>query len=162
LNKKWPDISREILIHFYKLVNIPVPEWIDLLEEQRDAIDESSEKTLFELRSFLMNKINDVYAKNKKFDPTEIEMGTYSKLNYCIEKKLIPFLSEQQENTLIITVDIMKELRLNHGIENLTALKDVGMLLDFKYVNKTVNGKKMRVLDSSKESFIKFIEAEIT
>jgi hypothetical protein len=133
-----------------------------LFEEQRDAIDESSEKTLFELRSFFMNKINDVYARNKKFDPTEIEMGIYSKLNYCIEKNLIPFLSEQQENTLIITVDIMKELRLNHGIENLTALKDVGMLLDFKYVNKTVNGKKMRVLDSSKESFIKFIEAEIT
>jgi Bifunctional DNA primase/polymerase, N-terminal len=57
LNKKWPDIAREILVHFYKLVNIPIPEWIELFEEQRDAIDESSEKTIFELRSFFMNKI---------------------------------------------------------------------------------------------------------
>jgi hypothetical protein len=164
LDKKWPDIAREILAHFYKLVNIPVPEWIDLFEEQRDAIDESSEKTQCELRSFFMNKINHVYASNKKFDSTDakIDVDIYSKLNYCIEKKLIPFLSEQQEKTLIITVDIMKELKSNQSIENLTSLKDVGMLLGFKYASKYVNGKKMRVLEGTRESLIKFIDSEMT
>jgi hypothetical protein len=46
-------------------------------------------------------------------------------------------------------------------IPHLIALKDVGMLLDFKYANKTVNGRKMRALEGTRENFIKFINAEI-
>jgi hypothetical protein len=34
-------------------------------------------------------------------------------------------------------------------------------ILGFRYVNKNINGKKMRVLEDTKESFIKFIDAEI-
>jgi hypothetical protein len=91
-----------------------------------------------------------------------MEINLYSKLNYCLRNSIIPFLSEQQENILIITVDIMKELKSNQNIENLTALKDVGLLLGFKYVNKTVNGRKARILEGTTEKFIKFIEAKIT
>jgi hypothetical protein len=162
LDKAWNDIAKEILVHFYDFVDIPVPEWIEYLEEQRDAIDESSEKTLFELRSFLMNRINDVYVKHRKFEST-IDTDTYisSKLGHCVKYNLIPFLSEKEENILIITVDIMRELRLNQGIENITSLKDVGSLLAFEYANRYVNGKKMRVLEGTKESIIKFIDAEI-
>jgi hypothetical protein len=159
LDKAWNDIAKEILVHFYDFVDIPVPEWIEYLEEQRDAIDESSEKTLFELRSFLMNRINDAYVKHKKFDSsTWDKIDINAKLVYCLDNKIIPFLSAKEENILIITVDIMRELGLNQGIENITSLKDVGSLINFEYTYRYVNGKKMRVLVGTKESIIKFID----
>jgi DNA-binding transcriptional regulator WhiA len=55
----------------------------------------------------------------------------------------------------------MRELRLNHSIENLTSLKDVGSLLDFEYTNRYINGRKRRLLEGTKENFIKFIDVEI-
>jgi hypothetical protein len=87
---------------------------------------------------------------------------TMSQLDYCVKNKIIPFISDRGKNILIITVDLMKELKLNQSIENLTSLKDVGMLLGFKYASKYVNGKKMRVLEGTRESLIKFIDSEMT
>jgi hypothetical protein len=87
---------------------------------------------------------------------------TMSQLDYCVKNKIIPFISDRGKNILIITVDLMKELKLNQSIENLTSLKDVDMLLDFKYANKTANGKKMRALEGTREKFIKFINADMT
>ena len=88
-------------------------------------------------------------------------MDINSKLDYCLNNKIIPFISVLDEHTLIITIDIMKELKMNQSIENLTGLKDVGEQIGFNYVNKTVNGKKMRVLEGTKEDFVKFINTEI-
>ncbi len=70
-----------------------------------------------------MNRINDAYVKHRKFDSfQDVEIDICSKVNYCVKNKIIQFLSEQQGNNLIITVDIMKDLKSNHGIENLAAL----------------------------------------
>ncbi len=161
INKPWQDVAKEILAHFYKLVKTPIPEWLEYFEEQRDVIDESSEKTLFELRSFLLTKINEMYSKSGRFNNPQSDPDILSKLDYCIKYKSIPFISEVDESTLIITIDIMQELKLNQCIENLTGLKDVGEQLGFNYVNKNVNGKKRRVLEGTKEDFVKFINTEI-
>ena len=60
-------------------------------------------------------------------------------------------MSEAAESTLIITQDIMAELkRTNQGIENLTGLKDLGTHFGFNYVNKYINGRKARVLKGKK------------
>ena len=68
------------------------------------------------------------------------------------------------DNTMIITVDIMKEILMNNqAIENLTALKDVGTELGFTYVNKNVKArKKMRMLEGKRKVFLGLINAEMT
>ena len=159
LDSNWNNLAEEILCHFYELVEYPKPDWIEYFEEQRDAIDESSEKTHFDLRAFLLNTINDAYARNKRFDHSEIEPKIYSKLHYCLTNNLISFLSESKDHTIIITQDIMTRLREKNGIENLTSLKDVGSQIGFKYTNKNINGKKMRVLEGRREVFNNFIES---
>ena len=159
--KKWEDIAKDILVHFYELVSLPPPTWLNLFEEQRDAVDESTEKTVFELRAFLMNKINDAYSKNKRFDFEPSKESVISKLDYCLKHNLIPFIDEHEGN-IIITIDIMKELRqINLSIENLTSLKDVGSQLGLSYVNKNIYGKKMRILMGPKENLVNFISPKV-
>ena len=162
VNKQWHDIARDVLVEFYRYAGCPTPDWIDYLEEQRDAIDESSEKTHFELRAFLLNKINESYSRNRRLDYTGIDVDTTTKIDHCLKNRLVPFMSEVDESTLIITKDIMEDLnRTNQGIENLTGLKDLGTHFGFNYVNKYINGKKMRVLEGKKESLLEFINVEI-
>jgi len=160
-NKRWIDIAKDILGHFYEFAKVPLPEWIDLFEEQRDSIDEITEKTLFELRAFFIDTINDEWARHKKFDDSETDPDIFSKFDFCLEKRLIPFLSKTKDNTLIITHDIMTQLKEKHSIENITTLKDIGYQIGFKYANKAVYGKKMRVLEGEIKDFNKFIDADM-
>jgi hypothetical protein len=161
LDSNWNDLAEEILCHFYELVGAPKPDWIEYFEEQRDAIDESSEKTHFDLRAFLLNSINDVYARNKRFDHSDIEPSICSKLDYCLGKGLISFLSESKDHTIIITHDIMTRLRERNGIENLTSLKDVGSQIGFNSTSKYIDGKKMRVLEGKRDVLNNFIDPDM-
>jgi hypothetical protein len=54
----------------------------------------------------------------------------------------------------------MKELK-NNDLENITSLKDVGLLLNFKYVNKNFNGKKMRDLEGAVNNLTRFLELDV-
>ena len=98
-----------------------------------------------------MDSIDGCFQKNTIAD----------KLVYCIANKLIPFLLKGKDDTLIITQDIMSKLNASRRIENLVGLKDVGLHLGFEYVNKDVNGKKRRLLEGSKDDFIKIIDAKV-
>ena len=158
MNKKWADIAKDILVHFYEFAKIPIPGWIDLFEEQKDAVDESSENAHFDLRAFLLDTVNNAYARNKRFDQSEIEPNIHSRLQYCLTNNLISFLSESKDHTLIITHDIMTRLREKNGIENITSLKDVGSQIGFNSTSKYINGKKMRVLEGRREVFNNFID----
>ncbi len=161
LNKEWNDIAIEILEKFYKLVDTQAqaPDWIYLLEEQRDAIEESSNNTMLELRAFLIDKINNAYSRLGKYQ--DMELDIISKLDYCTDKNLIPFLSRPNDNTLMITKDIMSDIKLNRNIENITGLDSLGLLIGFEYVSKYVNKKKVRVLWGNRIDFIDFISPPV-
>ena len=133
VNKGWQDIAKEILINFYKIADMPSPEWIERFVEQRDSIDESMEKTHFELRGFFVNKINDAYNKNIRIDNrvcTYSDVDIRQKFKYSLKNKLLSFISEIKESSMMVSVDIMKELRMLAGIENITGLKDIGVQSD--------------------------------
>ena len=66
LNIPWEELSKEILQNFYQFAGLETPQWIDYFVEQRDAVDESSEKTFFGLRAILANKINEACSKYLK------------------------------------------------------------------------------------------------
>ena len=120
-------------------------------------------RKLCELRTFLIYKINDAYSRHRKMDYTATEIDISSKLDHCLKNKLVPFMSEIDEDMLIITIDIMKDIKMNDQvIENLTGLKDVGAQLGFIYVNKNVNGRKMRVMEGKRDVFLGLINSEIS
>jgi hypothetical protein len=165
-SKTWSEVSKDILKAFFEFANKLPPEWIDYLEEQRDAVDESNELTHFGLRAFILNKINETYSRFIRNVADESNHNQYelassaSKLRFCLQNKLISFLHAIDNGFIVISSDIMKELR-NSNIENITSLKDIGLLLNFKYTNKNFNGKKMRVLYGKMDTLLEFLDAEI-
>lgn len=98
LSKDWNNIAIEILEKFYQLVEMSFPKWIYLLEEQRDAIEDSSDNTMFDLRAFLITKINDGFSRHIRSDPLAISQDykILDKLDYCVDNKIIPFLLEER------------------------------------------------------------------
>lgn len=119
------------------------------------------EKTHFELRGFFVNKINDAYNKNIRIDNracTYSDVDIRQKFKYSMKNKLLSFISEIKESSMMVSVDIMKELRMLAGIENITGLKDIGFQIGFNYQNIRVNGKRMRVLVGKKEDFMSFVD----
>jgi len=154
----WKEITKRILIEFYQYADKEVPEWIEYFIEQRDAIDESNEKIQSALRAFFRNKINDVYSRNK--DLNSSISGLNDKLEYCLKNELISFLQDMRGN-IIVTHDIMDEIKRGDRIENITSLKDIGSQVDFEYVSKYINNKKMRVLEGTRSKLLKFINPDI-
>ena len=165
IEKQWKDLSVELLEEFYKFVEMDIPPWIYNFEEQRDAVDESNELTHFGLRAFLINRVNELYSRYFNLDRSGEEginlTPLSEKVQYCLSNNLISFLHKTENGLMLVTIDIMKELK-SHNIENMTSLKDIGALLQFKYTNKNFGGKKMRVLEGKIDYFVKFLDSKIT
>lgn len=159
----WKDLSFNILTQFYRFANKTVPDWIEYFEKQSDAIDESYELTHFELRAFLLTKINETYSKYSKINTEENNKNDniiLSKICFCLKHKLIPFLHFFNDNNIVITIDIMSELK-NNNIENITSLHDVGTLLNLNYTNMNFFGKKRRLLYGQMDNLLRFLDLEI-
>ncbi len=115
IEKSWKELSKEILKEFYSFINRQVPDWIEYFEEQKDAVDESTEKSHFGLRAFLINRINEVYARNLKLMSINVNEQASNelshKLNFCLHNNLISFIRPSSQQQIVITVDIMSELK---------------------------------------------------
>ncbi|MGD9673728.1 MAG: hypothetical protein AB7U98_09645 [Candidatus Nitrosocosmicus sp.] len=171
LKDDWKNITRRILIEFYQFAGKEVPEWIEYFIEQKDAVDESSEKTMFALRAFLVDKINSAYSRNSK--NSDIFSTLEEKLGFCLDHALIPFLVRMTKrggsddgvktDTIVITHDILEDISngWNKKIENITALKDIGVQLGFAYDGKYLNGKKTKVVFGPISKLYEFINPKI-
>ncbi|MGD9534538.1 MAG: hypothetical protein AB7V56_12315 [Candidatus Nitrosocosmicus sp.] len=165
LKNDWKDIAKRILIEFYQFAGKEVPEWVEYFIEQKDAVDESSEKTQFALRSFLVKEINSTYSRNSNNSGSFDNLG--GKLNYCLDHNLIPFLHRLTSNRgdetdiVVITHDILDEIGKGwNKIENITALKDIAVQLGFKYDGKYLNKRKTKVVFGSVSELIEFINPQ--
>jgi hypothetical protein len=162
LKEDWKDIAKRILIKFYQFAGKEAPEWVEYFIEQKDAVDESNEKTMFALRAFIVNRVNTAYLKTGDSKYFTLE----DKLRICLSYNLISFLHVKRERNgneiVIITHDIIDEIKNSlTGIENITSLNDIGLQIGFVYGDKYVNGKKARVLFGIQESLLKFIDPDI-
>lgn len=164
--RDWKDIAKKTLIDFYQFADLEKPEWIDYFIEQKDAIDESNEKTMFALRAFLVDRINSAFSRNSRNDNNF--NGLKEKLEYCLDYNLVPFLhritskGRVKENTIIITHDILDEMNKSWTkIENITTLKDIGLQLGLEHGGKYLNDKKTKVVFGPQSKLVKFINPEI-
>lgn len=158
LKEDWKNIAKEVLVSFYKFADLEVPEWIDYFIEQKDAVDESNENTMFALRSFLIIRINETYSRHKD---KETAGNTLSeRLRYCLENELIPFFHDIR-GEIIITHDLLDEINNRNRIENLTSLKDIGLQIGLEYKSRYINNRKMRVLCGPLDKLLRFINPDI-
>jgi hypothetical protein len=114
-DKSHEEITKEIIIEFYKLANRPAPEWLDFkLEYSKVGIEDKTHEIYFALRGFFMNAITDAYSRHirtlyKSQDP-EVVIDFLTRLNFCLDNKLVPFLhkhtNKQGMNEIIIPASL--------------------------------------------------------
>lgn len=120
-----------------------------------------------------MDNITDAYSRHirtlyKEQDPG-IVIDFYTRLNFCIKNKLLPYLHihTRKDGTeeIVITHDILKELtkKLDH-IEGITTLEDLGKEIPgFEYCQRKLgpDNRNTKVLAGKRMDFVKFLEANI-
>jgi hypothetical protein len=167
ITKQWEDIAKVILIEFYKTAGKEAPSWLNYLIEQK-VIEESSEETHFELRAFFMDIITNTYSKHIRTltanQDTILDLSFASRLNFCLDNELIPFLHQhvnrKNELEIAITADVFTELK-KRKIENITHLRDLSTELGFEYCQRKLGGIQTKVVCGQRNKFIEFLEGNI-
>ena len=130
----WKDIAKTILREMYKVADKEVPKWVDYMLENEAQLEDSKNDLDLILRGFLIHRINDSYNKyHKSIDPDTCVNGTNQpfefRLNFCLDNHLIPFLSTNKNNEIIITSDLIQELKGNK-INIISSLQEVSTMFD--------------------------------
>ena len=171
----YDDMAKEIIAEFYKAAGREDrPEWIDRLFEQRSIIEENTELAYFQIRGFLMEQITDAYSRHirtiyndeKDTDP-KLSIDFITRLNFCLNNKLIPYLHahKRKDNTeeVRISHDILAALnrKIDH-LEGITTMEDLAKELPgFEYINGKIGPKSGRILAGKRSDFIAFLDAKI-
>lgn len=152
----------------YKVVDIEkqAPEWIDYLIENEMQLEDSKNDLDLILRGFLIQRINDSYSKyHKSIDPESPKDGTNQpfefRLDFCLKNNLIPFLSINKNDGIIITSDLIQDLKINR-INTIASLHEVSVMIDgFQYGQKKIGGKKnVKAASGSRIQFLEFLGLE--
>ena len=159
----WKKTAKIVLEGFYKAAKCEIPDWTSQFVEETDvtakAIEEAEETNYFELRGFLESDINERF----RLDPYRNSEGYVTaatfpeKLDHCLSNRLVPYLHRRDKSEIVITHDIIKELR-KARIVNLTTMPALAKeIQDFKYEPTWFNGKTRRVIHGPYNSFITFL-----
>ena len=120
-----------------------------------------------------MDHITEAYSRHirtlYKEQDTGIIIDFYTRLNFCMTNKLLPYLHAhtRKDGTeeIVITHDVLNELtkRRDH-IEGVTTLEDLGKEIPgFRYCQRKLGPDKRntKTLAGKREDFVKFLEGEI-
>lgn len=157
-------MSLVILKEMYNIVQKQPPKWIESIIENEIQLEESKEELDLILRNFLINKINEAYSKHHRSIDSSID-GTNQpftyRLNFCLDKNLIPFLNTNRNKEIVITSDFVKELK-NNRINNISSLQEVSTIISgFKYDQKKLGkNKNVKAAFGSRLQFSEFLAIE--
>ena len=160
--KNWKDIAKTILCEMYKVADKEVPKWVDYMLENEAQLEDSKNDLDLILRAFLIQKINDSYNKyHKSIDPDSSLNGTNQpfefRLEFCLNNHLIPFLSRNTNNEIIITSDLIQELKVNK-INRISSLQEISTMFEgFEYGQKKIGKKNVKAAYGSKIQFLEFL-----
>jgi hypothetical protein len=160
-------IGKTILEEFYKAANLTRPGWIDMIAigNQIEDIEVEQEQIV---KSFFMEKINDMYSKHYRpivpWKEQQVDSVTNKneplvmRLNFCLDYQLISFMRRKGTNTgdILITNDILKELR-DTGIDFIQTFTDLGDMLGAEIKPAKVDRKVVRSIILSVFQLIGFI-----
>jgi hypothetical protein len=168
--KDWKEISELILTEMYKSIEGESPEWIKYFVKE-NQMTESKEDIDLLFRSFLIDKVNETYNKFHRSIEKDNDIPNLpfsSRLNFCLDNKLIPFLnsvdtSNNKDNEkgilILITSDLVHELKKK--ISQISSLNEIAAIIEgFEYGQKRVNGKNIRVVYGTKIQLLDFLWME--
>jgi hypothetical protein len=162
--KDWKEISKIILYEMYKVVDAEKqsPEWIEYIIENETQLEDSKNDLDLILRGFLIQKINDSYSKyHRSIDPESLKDGTNQpfgfRLYFCLNNNLLPFLSTNKNNEIIITSDLIQELKINR-INTIASLQEISTMNEgFTYGQKKIGKKNVKAVYGSKNQLLEFL-----
>ena len=133
----------------YKIAERKPPAWIEYKIDNEIQFEENREEIDLVLRSFLINKINDTYSKyHRSIEPPTSIDGINQPFDYrlafCLKHNLIPFINKNLNGEIIITTDLIQELK-NRRMSAISSLQEVSNIIDgFEYGQKKL-GKNRNV-----------------
>ena len=160
--KNWKELSILILSQMYKEIEKEIPQWVNNIIENEAQLEDSKNDLDLILRGFLIHKINDLYSKyHKSIDPDSCVYGTNQsfefRLNFCLDNHLVPFLSINKNNEIIITSDLIQELKVNR-INIISSLQEVSVMIEgFEYGQKKIGKKNVKAAYGNKREFLEFL-----
>jgi hypothetical protein len=167
--KDWKEIAEIILTEMYKTVQREPPEWIKYFVRE-SQMAESKEDIDLLFRNFLIDKVNETYNKFQRSIEKDNDIPNLpfsSRLNFCLDNKLIPFLNSvntnnkdsNKETLILITSDLVHELKKK--ISQISSLNEVAAIIEgFEYGQKRVNGKNNRTVYGTKKQLLDFLWME--
>ena len=158
--KDWNEISETILKEMYESVELEAPKWIDFIIEE-NIYEESKEDLDLILRSYIINKINETYNKfHKTIDTSSVDVPNLpfeNRLDFCLTHKLIPFLNTNKNKEILITSDLLLELK-KQRINYITSLSQVAKMINgFEYGQKKLGTRNVRAVYGSNVQLIDFL-----
>lgn len=165
--KNWNEIAEIIITEMYKSIQKESPpEWIKYFIKE-NQMTESKEDINLLFRSFLIEKVNETYNKFQRSIEKDNDIPNLpfsSRLNFCLDNKLIPFLNsinnsnkdEDKETIISITSDLIHELK--RKIPQISSLNEIAAIIEgFEYGQKRINGKNIRTVHGTKKQLLEFL-----
>ena len=145
--KDWDEIAKLVLYEMDKIAERKPPEWIEYKIDNEIQFQENKEELDLILRSFFINKINETYIRYCKSIESSSSINCISqslslRLNFCLEHDLLPFINKNSKDQIIITSDLIQELK-NRRIYGISSLQEVSNIIDgFEYGQKKLGSKR--------------------
>lgn len=181
LKKDWDELGNYFILKAYEYVGKKVPNWL-LEYEMTNSQEDREYQEIEEIRSFLLNLINEKYNKKIQLKVYEEEtMYMYSEKNLddyyssdladmndfkdrifsVINQHLIPFMSLNKKKNGDVYINfntlLINELFDNLEISSASNLKSISELLGWEYGYITVNGEKGTRMYVQFDTFLKFL-----
>ena len=159
--KDWKEIAEIILKEMYKEADLKEPEWINYFVQNTELKDSKEDVDLL-FRNFLITKINEAYCRyHNSIEKCDVpNMPFEHRVNFSLKNNLIPFLNTNKKDEVILTSDLIEELKRNkiHGI---SSLREVSIIInEFNYSEKKLASKTVRAAWGTKNQFLKFLGFE--
>lgn len=171
LEEDWRTVADKILERFYSSIGVTVPEWLQSWEES-ETINEFDESIREDIRTFLLNEINDTrrkvvfkdeYGRNKSHldmdtvsSVDDFDVDIWNMINTNLFSWCIPHVNRDKEKFVCLTQNFRKELK--KSIDFSDNLKSISQILNWKYKNvKFCNNSQKKCIVVSLNDFVNFV-----
>ena len=181
LEKDWDELGNYFIKKAYDYVDESIPEWL-LKYESTNTQEDKEYQEVEEIRSFLLNLINEKYNKKiqlKVYEEENMYMYSEKKLDEyysndlaeiddfrnkifsVINQHLIPFMSFNKKQNGVLYVNfnslLVKELFDNLEISSASNLKSISELLGWNHGFISVNGERGTRMYVEFDTFLEFL-----
>jgi hypothetical protein len=158
VKEDWHVTAVNVLKEFYNYAEVEEPEWNNEFIAEDRHYENSEEKTA-NIRSYILNSINNTFAKMSRGNLTS---PLEDKVVGCYTNSLIPWLDyNSASEEIIIKREIMHELKQRYGINSLQMLAET---LNWSYskqywIKKTA--KNLSCVHVKMNEFVEFLTAGV-